>query len=179
MRFLLLLIGIALVALVLQIATADGNLIEVKPKASISVLENQERSQRLNLAHASYVCREGGRQHKRWACWAASSVIRSNGQGWLRREWNETMKLLRPRTDPTVARMIAAGEQVKRESAGSDPWPNCPDPYDGSGGSWQDTKGCESSGYSWFEDPPGFYCGPLQIDPNVWAHVIRRWGVPC
>lgn len=79
-----------------------------------------------------------------------------------------------------VARMIAAAEQVKRESGrGSDPWPNCPDPYDGRGHSWQDTKDCESPGHPWHVDPPGYYCGPLQLDPKIWAHVIRRWGVPC
>ena len=72
--------------------------------------------------------------------------------------------------------MIQAAEQVAREGVG-DPWPNCLDPYDGSGASWQRTKNCESPGYAWSADPPGYDCGPLQLDPILWRHVIRRWGV--
>ncbi len=179
MRLLLVLIAIAALALMLQIATADAHLIPYKASPSRSALENRERAQHLNLHHAAYVCREGRGQHRRWGCWAASHKIRANGQGWLRREWRETANRLRPPTNTVVARMIAAAEQIKRESPGSDPWPNCPDPYDGGGFSWQDTKDCESPGYSWSEDPPGYFCGPLQVDPQWWQHVIRRYGVPC
>lgn len=79
---------------------AQAHLVRVPAKPSRSVLENRAARQRENLRHAAYVCARGGGQHKRWACWAVSSVIRGNGQGWLRREWRETMNLLRPATQP-------------------------------------------------------------------------------
>lgn len=71
-----------------------------------------------------------------------------------------------------VAKQIAAAEVLARE-AGADPWPNCPDPYDGSGGSWSSTVACENSG-SWL-DSPGFYRCGLQFDP-IWE---RRFGRLC
>lgn len=40
---------------------------------------------------------------------------------------------------------IAAAEAIAQASRG-DPWPNCPDPYDGSGASWEDTVACENGG---------------------------------
>lgn len=39
---------------------------------------------------------------------------------------------------------IAAAEWIAENSI-NDPWPNCPDPYDG-GGSWDDTARCENGG---------------------------------
>jgi hypothetical protein len=71
---------------------------------------------------------------------------------------------------------IAAAEYVAAQ--GGNPWPNCPDPLR-DGASWDDTKRCESPGYSWNVDPPGYYCGPLQLDPKLWAYPIRLYGVPC
>ena len=135
-------------------------------KPANSSVEARLSAQSGNLYHARYVCQRGGGTHRRWACRAAT--------GWLLREWRETWSLT------TVGRMVSAAEQVNAESdPAKDPWPNCPDPYDGTGSSWHDTKACESPGYGWGEDPPGWYCGPLQIDPVIWAHVIRKWGVPC
>jgi hypothetical protein len=69
-------------------------------------------------------------------------------------------------------RQIAAAETIARESSG-DPWPNCPDPYDGSGASWGDTVNCENSG-DWL-DTPGYYRCGLQFDP-MWE---RRFGRLC
>lgn len=71
-----------------------------------------------------------------------------------------------------AAKQIAAASTIAAESSG-DPWPNCPDPYDGSGASWQDTVDCENSG-SWFDSPGFFRCG-LQFDPS-WE---RRFGLLC
>jgi hypothetical protein len=167
-RFLATLAVIAVCAAVLA-RTSEAHLVRHPDKPGLSVLENREASQVANLAHARYVCRRGGGEHKRWACAARS---------WLLEELSETRRALRPPVSATIARMIGAGEQVAAESKG-DPWPNCDDPHDGSGASWQDTKNCESPDHGWSEDPPGYYCGPLQIDPAIWAHVIRRWGVPC
>ena len=59
-------------------------------------LETQLKIQTLNLKHAEYVCKNGGGQHRRWACWASSSVMRDNGQGWLRRIRSETKAALVP-----------------------------------------------------------------------------------
>lgn len=68
------------------------------------------------------------------------------------------------------ARQIAAAEVLGRESGG-DPWPNCPDPYDGSGAGWDDTVQCENSG-NWL-DSPGFYRCGLQFDP-AWESRFGR-----
>ena len=62
-----------------------------------------------------------------------------------------------------ITKQIWAGNILGRESAG-DPWPNCPDPYDGGGYSWYDTVGCENGG-NWL-DSPGFYRCGLQFHPN-------------
>jgi hypothetical protein len=67
------------------------------------------------------------------------------------------------------ARQIAAAEAIGRESAG-DPWPNCPDPFDG-GGSWDDTVRCENGG-SWLDTPGYFRCG-LQFLP-AWEQRFGR-----
>ena len=160
LRLLLLLIAVAAVALVLAVRS-DAHLVATPKDSSVVAIHN---AQSANLYHARYVCRYGDGQHRRWACKAAT--------GWLLREWQQT------RPADVIYRMIQAAEQVAREGVG-DPWPNCLDPYDGSGASWQRTKNCESPGYAWSADPPGYDCGPLQLDPILWRHVIRRWGVPC
>jgi hypothetical protein len=68
------------------------------------------------------------------------------------------------------AKQIAAAETIARESSG-DPWPSCPDPYDGSGGSWDDTVRCENGG-SWLDSPGWYRCG-LQFDP-AWETRFGR-----
>jgi hypothetical protein len=68
-----------------------------------------------------------------------------------------------------IAKQIAAAEDIARKSGG-DPWPNCPDPFDG-GGSWQDTADCENHG-SWMDSPGYYRCG-LQFDP-MWERVYGR-----
>jgi hypothetical protein len=70
------------------------------------------------------------------------------------------------------SRQIAAAEVIARESGG-DPWPNCADPYDGSGASWDDTVQCENTG-NWLDSPGYYRCG-LQFDP-MWE---RRFGRLC
>jgi hypothetical protein len=66
-------------------------------------------------------------------------------------------------------RQIAAAESIGRSSS-KDPWPNCPDPFDG-GGSWYDTVACENGG-SWLDSPGYYRCG-LQFDP-AWERVYGR-----
>lgn len=56
------------------------------------------------------------------------------------------------------------------QASGGDPWPNCPDPYDGRG-SWSDTVNCENHG-NWYDSPGYYRCG-LQFDPG-WE---RKYGV--
>jgi hypothetical protein len=175
-KLVLFVVALALVGFIFAVR-GDAHLIRYPDRPADSQLENRERSQELNLGHARYVCRRGGGEHRRWACRA---------KVWIAEELEQTRRALRPVVvAPTRARMIAAGEQVAAESVG-DPWPNCPDPHAG-GGSWDDTVKCENRGIyesaglaaAWRLDPPGYYCGPLQLDPIIWRHVIRKWGVPC
>lgn len=70
-----------------------------------------------------------------------------------------------------IGRQIYAATVIGRESAG-DPWPNCPDPFDG-GGSWDATVACENGG-DWLDSPGYFRCG-LQFEP-MWE---RRFGRLC
>jgi hypothetical protein len=77
-----------------------------------------------------------------------------------------------PTVDAWRARQIAAATTIAQESSG-DPWPSCPDPYDGSGASWDDTVNCENSG-DWLDSPGYYRCG-LQFDP-MWE---RRFGRLC
>lgn len=80
---------------------------------------------------------------------------------WKRRHWRAA-DASSSCTPWYITKQIWAGNILGRESAG-DPWPNCPDPWDGTG-SWTDTVGCENSG-SWL-DSPGFYRCGLQFHPN-------------
>lgn len=114
-------------------------------------------SQSKNLAHAKYVCNNGAKQAKRWSCRAVR---------WLSREIGETRRALLPdwaAIQIRYATMIA-------EASGGDPWPNCPDPYDGSG-SWHDTVRCENGG-NWLDSPGYYRCG-LQFDPG-WEYKYKR-----
>lgn len=61
-----------------------------------------------------------------------------------------------------VQRQIRVANIIGAASSG-DPWPNCPDPFDG-GGSWQDTVNCENGG-NWYDSPGYYRCG-LQFDPG-------------
>ena len=69
-----------------------------------------------------------------------------------------------------ITAQIRAGNILGSESAG-DPWPNCPDPYDGSGSSWQGTVACENGGQ--WTDTPGFYRCGLQFHP-AWENRFGR-----
>jgi hypothetical protein len=75
-----------------------------------------------------------------------------------------------PKVDYWVARQISVATQIAQASGG-DPWPNCPDPYDGSGGSWYDTVNCENGG-NWYDSPGYYRCG-LQFDPS-WEYKYGR-----
>jgi len=76
-----------------------------------------------------------------------------------------------PKIDYWVAKQIRVAEMIGR-SARKDPWPNCPDPYDGSG-SWSDTVNCENGG-NWYDSAGYYRCG-LQFDP-MWE---IRYGPLC
>lgn len=166
----------AIVAFALP-GTAQAHL-PTKPKGPS--LEARLASQKENLAHAEYVCKRGAGEHKQWACWAASSVVRKNGQGWLRGERNKTHRLLHP-PEPVYDVAYWAGIQIHYaeligqggDAGGTDPWPNCPDPYDHAGYSWYDTVACENGG-NWL-DSPGFYRCGLQFDPMWETHFGRRF----
>lgn len=73
------------------------------------------------------------------------------------------------------SKQIAAAEVLGYEGdqQGTDPWPNCPDPYDHGGASWINTLNCENGG-NWYDSPGYFRCG-LQFEP-AWE---RRFGQLC
>ena len=98
---------------------------------------------------------------------------------WVWRRWNRRADyycdMVRARRDRPgdywIAKQIWVANQIGASSI-RDPWPNCPDPYDG-GGSWQDTVNCENGG-SWYDSPGYYRCG-LQFDP-MWE---RKYGRLC
>lgn len=168
---------VLVVGLMVAAYPSDAHLVKVKPQAGKSKLEQRFARQTENLYHARYVCRRGGGAHRLWACRAAT--------GWLLREWRETRAALVP---PAVGievwkqKQIWAAEQIGRAAdlAGTDPWPNCPDPYDHRGHSWHDTVTCENRGFwerygddrVWL-DPPGYYRCGLQFKPS-WEEKFGR-----
>lgn len=164
------------VGLVLWLAADDGDahLVRTKPPATLS-LKARFAQQSENLYHARYVCRNGGGEHRRWACAAA--------HGWLWREWQQTRDLLQPARPWWVRKQIAVAEKLGAagDREGTDPWPNCPDPYDHRGASWTDTLACENRAYferygntprAWLDSPGMYRCG-LQFDPS-WEDVYGR-----
>lgn len=76
-----------------MVSPAHGHLIA---KSKDDSLRSVAATQKANLKHAEYVCKRGAGEHKRWSCWAASSVVRKNGQGWLRREHRESQTVIQP-----------------------------------------------------------------------------------
>jgi hypothetical protein len=135
-------------------------------------LKTRERSQETNLAHAAGTTRlcERLKEHNAECRWHRRAVI------WLSRELNQTRAAMASRARAVsssigywISRQISAAERIA-EVSGGDPWPNCPDPYDGSGASWYDTVRCENSG-SWMDSPGYYRCG-IQADP-AWE---RRFG---
>jgi hypothetical protein len=145
--------------------------------ASVSTLHHRQTRQQ-RLLHRWEGCRVFFHNHPRQARSRIGRAELRKARIWvgvLRRELAETRAALEPRRVLAAvdwrARQIAAAEVIGRESTG-DPWPNCPDPFDG-GGSWDDTVQCENGG-SWL-DTPGFYRCGLQFDP-MWE---RRFGRLC
>lgn len=145
---------------------AHAHLVRVPDKPGASLLEQREASQAENLKHARYVARHGAGRNQVWHRKAAR---------WLERELAETRALRRPRIPWYVTKQIAVAEKLgatgDREE--TDPWPNCPDPYDHAGHSWTDTVNCENGG-SWLDSPGYYRCG-LQFDP-MWE---RQYGRLC
>jgi hypothetical protein len=72
-----------------------------------------------------------------------------------------------------INKQIAAAEKIGRagDRAGTDPWPNCPDPYDHRGATWWHTVRCENHG-RWLDSPGYYRCG-LQFDP-MWERIYGR-----
>jgi hypothetical protein len=146
---------------------ASAHLVRLPDSPAKSLLENRLAQQSENLYHARYVCRRGKGPKRAFHCQAA--------EGWLLREWRETKAALEPKTPWYVTKQIAVAEKLgaSGDAAGTDPWPNCPDPYDHAGHSWVDTVNCENNG-SWLDSPGYYRCG-LQFDP-MWE---RKYGRLC
>jgi hypothetical protein len=156
---------------------ADAHLVRLPDPPRESVLQNRLKQQRENLYHSRYVCRYGGAENRRWHCAATL---------WIGREYRETKARLEPKQAWWVSKQIAIAEKIGQggDAGGTDPWPNCPDPYDHAGYSWSDTLSCESPTLyarygpndprAWL-DPVGFYRCGLQFDPS-WE---RKYGRLC
>lgn len=81
-----------------------------------------------------------------------------------------------------VTKQMRVGDLVGAggDRGGTDPWPNCPDPWDHRGASWGDTVACENRAYhelfgyprEWLDSPGYFRCG-LQFDPS-WENIYGR-----
>lgn len=112
------------------------------------------------------------KHHKKLAKTPAARVVIRNHRWLLHRADRE----LHPQP-PTysreywIQRQIAVATAIGSASRG-DPWPNCPDPFDGTG-SWYDTAACENGG-NWYDSPGYYRCG-LQFDPG-WE---RKYGKLC
>lgn len=165
MKVVLVVLVVALAAFAFAIR-GDAHLVRLPDYPKKSVLENRLASQQENLYHARYVCRRGAGANRRWHCEAAT--------GWLLREYRQTQKRLTPWW---IARQIEVAELLGKDGDAqqTDPWPNCPDPYDHAGHSWYDTVACENRAYSekwgptdprtWRDSPGYFRCG-LQFEPR-------------
>lgn len=142
-----------LIAALVLVAPAQGHL--AQPFHKGQTLQEKRHTVLVNIPH---VC---------------ASKAHTRGCKWLRGLLRKVNTQLRPKsaTPWYVTKQIWAGNILGSESAG-DPWPNCPDPYDGSG-SWQDTVNCENGG-NWLDSPGYYRCG-LQFDPG-WE---RRFGALC
>jgi hypothetical protein len=172
-RLLLFLLAGLVAAMLLVAADSSGHL---PYKGKPETRAERHALQTKNLYHARYVCRRGDGPKVRAHCLAAT--------GWLLREWRETLPEVTPGIDHWAKRQMAVAEKIGRggDDGGTDPWPNCPDPYDHAGHSWLDTVKCENTRYwqlyrderVWL-DPPGFYRCGLQFDP-MWE---RKYGRLC
>lgn len=90
--------------------SAEAHLV-TRPKAA--TLDARAASQQRNLAHARYVCRRGGGQHRRWSCRA---------RRWLARELGETRRSLRPPAPVIGWPWIAVADCETGDSDGRPPY---------------------------------------------------------
>lgn len=142
-RYLLLIILAFLIGVIIVLAATPASDAHLVTKPASRSLKNVLKSQTKNYAHARYVCRKGGGQHKRWACWATSStIVPKTGQGWLRAELRETLNRLRRPLDP---RQVAAWEWYNRSDT------RCVVDHEGG---WKSRS----------IDPPDVYAGRFQMD---------------
>jgi hypothetical protein len=114
-------------------STASAHLVS-RPKSN--QLNEILRSQQANLAHARFVCRHGGGQHKRWACHA---------RVWLRREIGETRHALfmrSVRANPRAAICYVFGSRCSEALRVAD---------------------CETGGTFWVGARNGQYLGLFQM----------------
>ena len=164
MRKLVVLTSVLAVLLGGGTSTAQAHLV-AKPKGD--TLKARLASQKVNLGHAKYVCRHGANAHKKWACKA---------KVWLKREHDETMRVLYP---PVPTRIRTTGNAcldviVTRETAGT--WDHTIYNYQGSGayGLPQALPGHKmaSAGADWKTNP-------LTQIRWMWSYVNARYGGPC
>lgn len=115
-----------------------------------------------------------GRNIRWWARRAVQARKDANARGrTIRRLKRELAAALQPPTEATWAEIQIRYANLIAVASAGDPWPNCPDPHDGSGASWHDTVRCENGG-SWLDSPGYYRCG-LQFDPMWERHYGRRF----
>lgn len=118
---------------------------------------------KVNYGHVAYVCKRGTGKVKARHC---------RGMSWLARVIADREQQVLIQTVGYWASVQIHYATLIAQSAGKDPWPNCPDPYFG-GGSWYDTVACENRG-SWLDSPGYYRCG-LQFDPGWELYYGRKF----
>lgn len=131
-----------LVAVAALITAAPASAHLVAHHAKGASLWSVERSQKQNLAHAKWVCKNGAHQHKRWACHATQ---------WLTKELQETETALHPPERVVASRQLYNGGGYGVARCGS----SCVQ--------------CESGGNPSAVSPDGKYWGLYQFDYGTWV----------
>lgn len=153
------------------VPSAGAHLVRAPDHPRKSALENRVAALEESLAHARYVCRHGGGEHGRWGCWAASSVIRPNGQGWLRRLHREADRALWAQRVASIGDYAVAVRVVERYF-GPQPflWA-CPE-SEGGFGEWVWNGGYPLSRYPSKPAGSSGAGGWLQFLPGTFESVI-------
>ena len=162
MRVLVAILALALALLIVQLASATTT--SQKVRKSESVVRWYEGEGSWTLRPRFEKC-----WHLKWSSAEDRCYRHRQGYRWHKERVERLTIPDPPSTSWWITKQIAAATHLAAHSAG-DPWPNCPDPGDGSG-SWQDTVTCENGG-NWLDSPGYYRCG-LQFDPG-WERVYGR-----
>lgn len=163
-------VAIAVVAAVAAGVVVSSSSAHLVARPAGPGLEARAKSQRVNVAHARFVCRRGGGEHRRWSCRAVR---------WLERELERTERVLEARRVAAIAEALSrvgdfavAVRQVERWF-GPQPWLwSCPRSEGGFGAFVMNRQGSDAGG--WLQFMPGTFYGV--IDSAI--REARRRGMP-